>query len=131
MLRLRLPLLLLLASLLWCGVGCGNKGPTRFRAQGEVTFNGKPVPYGQIIFEPDSSQGNTGPQGFADIREGKYDTTAAKGTIGGPHLVRISGFNSQSTDESNPSPPLFPEYQSKLDLPAGDTTQNFTIPASP
>lgn len=45
-------------------VGCGsNDAPDRFHISGKVTFAGEPVPAGQIIFEPDASQQNSGPQG--------------------------------------------------------------------
>lgn len=113
-----------------CGCG-GDAGPDRYDVSGTVTFNGQPVPAGHIIFEPDTSADNSGPQGAADIRDGKYDTGAdGRGTVGGPHVVRISGFESFSEDENNPAKPLFTDYETTVDLPEETTTKDFDVPAS-
>jgi hypothetical protein len=56
--------------------GCGG-GTQRIRISGQVTFQGKPVPYGNLVFEPDQSKGNRGPQGYAKIQDGRYDTNNA------------------------------------------------------
>ena len=65
--------------------GCmGDPGPKRYRVSGEITFDGKPVPHGEIVFTPDSGQGNSGPQGIAIIQNGHFDTkgTRAPGVSG-------------------------------------------------
>ena len=95
---------------------CGASGPERYELSGTVQFQGKPVPAGQIVFEPDSSKGNVGPQGMAEIREGKYDTRGGRGMVGGPHVVRIRGYDRLSLDEMHPPQPLFPEYETTVDL---------------
>src|SRR5262245_29789774 len=72
--------------------GCGSDGPPRYRVHGMVTYEGKPVPAGTIIFEPDASQKNDGPQGLATIHAGLFDSAkGGKGTVGGPHRVTILG----------------------------------------
>jgi hypothetical protein len=96
-----------------------------------VTFDGKPVPAGQIVFEPDAGSDNSGAQGFAEIRDGKYDTRGGTGVIGGPHRVRIAGFDRFSEDENDPPKPLFPEYVITEDLPKETTTKDFDVPAQP
>jgi len=125
-----LPVLLLAAAMV-SAVGCGgDAGPTRYDLSGSVTFDGKPIPAGNIIFEPDSSKDNSGPQGVAEIRDGKYDTsTTGKAPVGGPHIVRISGFDRFSEDETNPAQPLFGEYEMKADLPLESGTMDFEVPA--
>ncbi|MHB8899517.1 MAG: hypothetical protein ACYC6Y_12275 [Thermoguttaceae bacterium] len=115
-----------LASLLGCG--SGSAGPERYDLSGNVTFEGKPIPAGQIVFEPDAATGNSGAQGYAEIRDGKYDTRSGKGVIGGPHQVRITGLDRFSEDESDPPKQLFPEYQTKVDLAKGASTQDFEVP---
>lgn len=114
-----------------CGGG-GTDGPARYGLSGTVTYDGKPVPFGQMIFSPDTAAGNSGPQGFAEIRDGKYQTAEGKGTVGGPHVVQITGFGSDPAtgSEDNPVPPLFSEYQTKADLPKEDATMDFEVPAS-
>jgi hypothetical protein len=112
-------------------IGCdgGGSGPERFDLSGAVNFDGKPVPFGQIVFEPDSSAGNSGPQGFAEIRDGKYDTKAGgKGTVGGAHVIRITGSEGESRDENNPAEVLFSDYETTADLPKEDSTKDFDVP---
>jgi len=53
-----------LAMLAGCG---GPAGPARYRVSGTVTCGGVAVPHGEILFSPDGSRGNTGPQGIAII----------------------------------------------------------------
>ena len=128
LLRARLLVISLTASWVAVVIGCGDDGPQRYQVKGSVTFAGKPVPFGQIVFEPDSGQGNSGPQDFAKISDGQYDTTTEMGVVGGPHLVRVTGASVAREDENNPSPPLFPHYQTKLDLPKEDSTQDIAVP---
>jgi hypothetical protein len=109
--------------------GCGKGGPDRFHVSGSVTFSGQPVPVGDILFQPDSSKGNSGPAGFAKIRAGRYDTRVeGAGTMGGPHRVRIAGYDRMSAPEDPPGTTLFADYATSLDLPKADSTQDFTVP---
>jgi len=114
-----------------CGCGGGGDGPSRFDVSGSVTFNSQPVPFGRVVFDPDTAAGNKGPQGFAEIRDGSYDTRSGRGTVGGPHIVRISGFGTdpKTGNEDNPVPALFPDYQTKVDLPKSEATQDFAVAA--
>ena len=57
--------------------GCGDDKTAR--VSGKVTFNGRPVPAGKIYFMPDGEQGNTGSTGYADIKDGEYDTGSSGG----------------------------------------------------
>jgi len=114
-------------------VGCGSDdGPPRHELSGTVTYNGQPVPAGYILFAPDTSQGNTGPGAQAEISEGRYHTLPGQGTVGGPHVVTISGFDGVAFQDGpiqNPSGKrLFATHQVKLDLPKEQTTQNFAVP---
>jgi len=108
-----------------CGslLGCGG-GTKLNRVSGRVTFNGQPVPAGKIYFTPDAAKGNSGPAGFADIKDGAYDTSAAggQGVAPGPVAVRIEG-----TDGSKA---LFVGYQTSVELPQGSSTQDFEVPSS-
>lgn len=129
-LRLVALVMVMCGAVTWLGCG-GADGPTRYELSGSVTFDGNPVPAGQIVFEPDSASGNSGVQGYAEIRDGKYDTRDGKGVIGGPHQVRVTGFDRFSEDESDPAKPLFPEYVITEDLPKETTTKDFDVPANP
>jgi hypothetical protein len=116
-------LLALAAVITGCSSGPTNE-PTRYRVSGTVTFDGKPVPYGDVVFTPDSAKKNTGPQGIAKIRDGKFDTSLekGKGAGGGPTLVKVTGLTGEGGQ------PLC-EYELKVDLPKQDSTQELVVPA--
>jgi hypothetical protein len=76
--------LALLGTLVWFGVGCGGD---RIAVQGEVTFNGQPVPEGSITFEPADGKG---PVSGGIINAGKYHLEGETGTTPGQKIVRIT-----------------------------------------
>ncbi|QDV49157.1 hypothetical protein [Gimesia fumaroli] len=138
--RISVPgLLLLFAGTL---TGCGSD-VTLYNVKGKVEFDGKPLPYGQIKFIPDSSKDNKGGGGYAEIIEGEYDTAKnGKGTMGGPHILEISGFDGvtqgtpptgenseEETEYLANGKMLFFGYRTELDLPEEEATQDLTIPA--
>lgn len=113
--------------------GCGDRGPRRHRVSGSVTFAGAPVEAGRIVFEPDASQGNSGPQGFAVIENGRFDTAAhrCKGIVGGPMIVIIDGMKFLGGEDATTAlRPLFPTHEERIDLPKADTTRDFDVPKS-
>jgi hypothetical protein len=124
---------LVLASVL--GAGCGDsKGG---RVSGKVTFNGKPVPAGKIYFIPDAAKGNTGQAGFADIKDGQYDTASSggQGVKPGAMKVAIEGSDpaSKETDKKSgevTTKALFPRWETTAEVPAGGGTLDFEVPAS-
>ena len=75
-----------------------------------------------IVFTPDTSAGNSGPQGVATIKDGKYDTAApeGRGLAGGPTLIRVTG---QGADQS-----LMCEYEFRAELPKDDSTLKIEVP---
>jgi len=113
-----------------CGGG-GGDGPARFGVFGRARLQYQPGAFGRIVFDPDTAAGNKGPQGFAEIRDGRYDTRTGRGIVGGAHVVRISGFGKdpKTGNEDNPVPALFPDYQTKVELPKQESTQDFAVPA--
>jgi len=114
-----------------CCSGCGPDGPQRFHVSGHVTFGGKPVPAGTIIFEPDDSKKNEGPQGMAPITDGRFDTAReGKATVGGPHRVTILGCDGVNVSEVSPQGrPLFEPYLTTADLPKKQSQVDFDVPA--
>ncbi len=113
--------------------GCGS-GERTYHLSGSITFKGQPVPSGHIIFEPDSSKGNSGAPGRSKIVDGKYDTRSedGMGIVGGPHMIRIMGLGGQSKGASQGEIALpnmlFPEFTVSEDLAKQDGTKDFTIP---
>lgn len=107
-------------------VGCFKQtGPPRYSVSGTVTYRGEPVPLGTIAFEPDTSRGNRGPAGYADIVAGRFQTHL--GAVGGPHIVRISGASGPMIDESKDTT-LFSDYTTTRDLPQQSATLDFDVP---
>jgi len=110
--------------------GCGgNGGPHRYELSGSVAHDGKPIPAGTILFEPDTSHDNDGPGILVEFTDGHYRTPSGKGTVGGPHIVRIVGYDGEPQSEMPQGKPLFREYQLQIDLPRHNARQDFDVPA--
>jgi len=118
-------------ALICClALGCGEK---IYRVSGKATFAGKPIPVGKIYFTPDAAKGNSGPSGYATIKDGQYDTATGggQGILGGPMVVRIEGADGVKIDEERPNgKPLFAHYETQLEMPKSTTTKDFDVPAS-
>jgi len=121
--RMRLLLLVLVLSV----SGCGQQDvDSLLRLSGAATYDGKPIPFGTVLFNPDTSLQHSGPQGSASIENGRY--RIASGTPGvkpGPHIVTVNGYAERppivegdpTTADPVPSQkPLFPTFIVKLDL---------------
>jgi hypothetical protein len=112
------------ALVLAAWVGC-SKEEKLYRVSGAVTFDGKPVAKGLIFFDPKKD----GPQGFANILNGKYDTADhGKGIRGGTYDVRVNGFDGKEANEAPFGQALFPEYTGTKDLPEQDSTYDLDVP---
>ena len=126
----RLSVLALLASVAGCGGG--DDGPERFKLSGTVTYDGKPVPTGFVTLIPDIAAGNSGPGGGAAIINGRFETSDGKGSVGGPHRIRIVGYSGIPTHmEGEDLPdgvPLFPQFETTATLPKQYSEHNFEIP---
>jgi hypothetical protein len=88
-------------------------------------FNGEPIARGEVIFTPNVAKGNTGPSGFAIIKDGKFDTDAAEGRpcVAGPTVIRVNA--KPKADGS-----ITCEYEYETDLPAGGGSLRIEVPAS-
>lgn len=131
----RLPLVA--AGLALLTLGCG--GDQGYRVSGKVTFKGQPIPVGKIYFNPDGSKGNTGPSGYANIKDGQYDTSAegGRGFVGGPVVISIEGFDPNTkgdkikgdTSGEVTIKSLFPRYEIAAELPKSSNTKDIDVPA--
>lgn len=126
----RLPIALFLLSGL--AVGCG--GDQGGRVSGKVTFKGQPVPAGKVYITPDASQGNSGQSGFADIKDGAYDTSAegGQGAVSGPVIISVEGFDPNPPPGAGPdvsATVLFTGYEKKVELPESASVHDIDVPA--
>ena len=78
-------ILLGLALITGCGQGTGCW------VKGQVTFDGKPVEEGEIVFRP--VQGTPGPAAPAKITGGNYEISEAAGLKAGKFLILITATN--------------------------------------
>jgi hypothetical protein len=71
--------------------GCGERPPQRVVVSGSVTYQNKPVEFGDIVFQPLSEDAG---KWFAQgkIIGGKYSMGAAHGPLVGKNLVQIRGY---------------------------------------
>lgn len=128
--RIQTPVVVMVA-LLSLLTGCGKE---RYPLSGNVTFDGKPVPFGQLILIPDESEGNSGPRSVVVFRDGHYETGASQSIVGGKYVVKIDGFeheNSSAESERSDSLRLFPVWATKVDLPQEGGAFDFDVPRRP
>lgn len=124
------PALLALCAVGFCLLGCsGQDGPPRYKLSGSITMaDGKPVPAGEINFEPDHMAGNSGPGSMVQIKGGKYSLSADQGVVGGKYTVTISPFDGVAFGESLQGKPLTKaQHVEKVDLPAKNSTHDFKV----
>ncbi len=123
----RLSALLLIAI---CFAGCGpSSGIKRFSLSGSITMpDGKPVPAGEINFEPDGQLGNSGPASIAQINAGKYTLSSENGVVGGKYIVTIMPYDGVAAGESTQGKPLVQTpHVEKVELPSENTTKDFVV----
>lgn len=128
--------LMLVASMTLClAAGCGGK-PKRIQIHvaGTIEYDGRAVPAGILYINPDLGKNNDGPQGFAIIKDGKYDTRLNPKNEGkpgtGPYLIVIWAGDGVAGPEAPMGQPLLKgEYVHPVELPEVDTEENIVIPA--
>lgn len=117
----------LLAALLALAAGCGPGEERLFDVTGTVAVGGTPVPAGMVFFDPAGPTGGT--QGFANIKDGKFNTAdGGRGVRGGAYRVRVSGFDGKAANEAPMGQTLFPEYEFAKELPKQNSELTIDVP---
>ena len=117
--------------------GCGGDGLDRRPVSGRVTYLGKPVEFGAIVFEPNESVGQIAPMGSARIENGEFQTAADQSPIKGAYRVRIMGYDKskikgdRAAGEAVEIPELFPEYRTEVEIPTPDGRLDVDVPERP
>lgn len=115
-------------SLLVVAGGCGDDGPPRYQLSGRVSYEGKPIPAGWIVFAPEEGPGAT-----ANISNGRYETPEGWGTIGGSHTIEVVALDgvavADSTTEGRMNAAGSPMFSCTLrkDIPKEATTWDIEI----
>lgn len=117
--------MLLAASLALPLAGCGDSGPALYPVKGTVTFNGKPLNTGSVMFVPQSK----GPAAYGPIAEdGTYNLTTddKDGALPGKHRVMINAVkdNGVSAAHSYLIPAKFGSDASGLDAEVTEQDEN-------
>jgi len=101
---------LVILSVLVSGLaGCGStNGLNLGKVHGKVTFKGEPVPFGQIMFMPDSGKGTNGPPAMGSIsKDGSYSLSTEEsgdGAVVGVHKVSITGLDPKPVVDAGKNP---------------------------
>ena len=118
--------LALFAALPFVLAGC-NSERKQYHVSGKVKFDNGAVPAGAVFFDPDISKGNDGTQGYAEIRDGSFDTSkTGRGITGGAYIVRVRGYIPASGN--TPPKMLFKEYRQSIELPTASSQQEIAVP---
>ncbi|TWT40639.1 hypothetical protein [Botrimarina hoheduenensis] len=106
-------------------LGCGGSGVQRLDLSGTVTYDGQPVPAGELRFEPNASKGASGPAGYATIVDGEYDTrNEDKGPVPGAVRIKVIGYVSAREF----APQLFRPYTMEADLTESSGSYDIDVP---
>jgi hypothetical protein len=106
-------------------VGCGSLESKRVPLQGKVTYEGKPVAYGMVLFGPDTTKGNKGLFGTAEIHDGVFQTSPDYGPTPGPMIVNVQVYDAQPPANHM----LANIIDMAIDIPSGITTWDLNLTA--
>ena len=119
-----------IALMVLCLAGCSpSTGMKKFTLSGSITMpDGKPVPAGEINFEPDGQAGNGGPASMTQIKAGKYTLASDNGVVGGKYIVTIMPYDGVAAGESTQGQPLVKTpHVENVDLPTENSTKDFVV----
>jgi hypothetical protein len=123
---------LIIACLVSAGCGRGDS-LKRYRVKGTVTFEGKPVEFGAIFFEPTESVGKLAPTVYLPVRNGKYDANG-EGPVAGTYRVIVGGQDQSKrhvdSDGVTHIQQLFQDYKFDVEIPPPNNTLDVDVPTS-
>ena len=117
--------MIIMLAALTGAAGCG-RADGRTQVSGSVTWKNAPVQNGLITIEPDSSQGNRGPQSVSAIENGTFRTRATHGSVSGPVVIEVVGYGPLGKGEF--PPPLFPRFTFKTEISKGKAVLDIVVP---
>jgi hypothetical protein len=117
--------------------GCGDRGPQRVVVSGVVTYHGKPIPDGAILFVP--AEAAHAPTSGTAIVGGNYKADIHGGVPVGKHKIQIEAYrNDKSVRSRFPDvgarvqyiPPKYnvhTELEIEIQPTDGNVTRNFDL----
>ena len=89
-------------------VGCNSRTP--MRVWGDVSYEGKPISDGQIVFTP--MNGTPGPTTGGSIADGRYEVPVKNGPWrGGTYQIEITALAKNGAKLPNPTDPSGPPVE--------------------
>lgn len=114
--------------LLAAAAGCAKSD--RYPVSGTVRVGTEAVRGGFVIIEPVGGGNAAGPQGYAKIRDGAFDTRdGGEPAAAGPVVVRVQGWGAPSERFPN-GVPLCTAYEVRMTLEAKANTLELAVPES-
>lgn len=102
-----------------------------YEVTGRITYEGKEVPAGRIVFTPDHTKGNSGAQGVARVNAGELKTEPERQVVGGPHWIQLLAYDGVAYEDREGVMPqgraLFPLTQVAVDLPLADAKLDIRV----
>jgi hypothetical protein len=111
-------------------LGCNGKPPMS-QISGSVTFKGKPIPAGHVMFTPDVSISGGQIRMFM-VTDGIYDSKkdAEPGLLPGPYKVTIAGYDGKRIPMFFQGKQIFNAIEESLVVGPGVMTKDFVVPDS-
>ena len=111
--------------------GCGSGEPPLSQVSGSVTFKGKPIPAGNVMFTPDVSVSGGQVRMFM-VTDGAYDSSKdpSPGLKAGHYEVTIMGYDGKRIPNFFQGKQIFNSYTEEMTVQQGSTKKDFTVPDS-
>src|SRR5215207_5443241 len=104
--------------------GCAPAGPQRAEVSGTVKLDGEPVAEGAINFFP--TEGTTGPEAGAEIKDGKFYIARSQGPVVGTHRVVLTKFGDTGKMMQDPTKPPGTMMKERGNVMPADASSNST-----
>ncbi|MCE3017564.1 MAG: hypothetical protein ACK56W_00475 [Pirellula sp.] len=110
--------------------GCDSKPPMA-QISGTVTFKGKPIPAGNVMFTPDVNLSG-GQIRMFNVKDGAYDSTKdpSPGLLPGKYEVTIQGYDGKQIPNFFQGKQIFNAVKEPFEVPAGTSKKDFVVPDS-
>ncbi len=101
------------------------------QVSGTVTFKGKPIPAGNVMFTPDVNLSG-GQIRMFNVKDGAYDSTKdpSPGLLPGKYEVTIQGYDGKQIPNFFQGKQIFNAVTESYEVPAGNSTKDFVVPDS-
>lgn len=110
--------------------GCGGGEPLA-QVSGTVTFKGKPIPAGNVMFTPDVSLSGGQVRMFM-VKDGAYDSSKdpSPGLKPGKYEVTVMGYDGIQITNFFQGKQIFNAVTEPMTVAAGATKKDFVVPDS-